>query len=74
MTTITHVTSFAEIRARLEDKPMRADKIWHDRKKHSYRPGQPCDRCGRNDWSIGRKTAECNNDRCGNVLLLEKTI
>jgi hypothetical protein len=71
---IAHVTSFAEIRQRLENNPGRADKIWHERTKNSYRPGQPCDRCGGSEWAIGRKTAECGNPRCGNVLLLEKTI
>ncbi len=66
---IGHVTSFAEIRERLENKPLRAAKAWYKRTKNSYRSGQPCDQCGRIDWSIGRVMAECNV--CDNVLLLE---
>jgi hypothetical protein len=71
---ITHVTSFAEIRERLQNKPLRAAKAWHKRTKHSYRAGQPCDHCGQTDWAIGRKTAECRNPKCCNTLLLEATI
>ena len=69
---ITHVTSFAEIRERLQNKPLRAAKAWHKRVKNSYRSGQPCDQCGRTDWSVGRVTADCNH--CGNPLLLEAVI
>lgn len=69
---VGHVTSFAEILERLKANPVKAQRQWHKRVKNSYRSGQPCDCCGRNDWSIGRKTAECNG--CGNSLLLEATI
>lgn len=64
-----HVTSFAEIRERLAENPVRVRRQWHARVKNSYRPGQPCDHCGRIDWSVGRVVAECNH--CANVLLLE---
>jgi hypothetical protein len=67
--TVGHVTSFAEIRARLETPPMKAQRIWHARSKHSYRPGQPCPNCGQVNWEVGRVTAECGG--CGHALLLE---
>lgn len=63
------VTSFAEIHARLVGNPVKKARAWHERRKNSYRTGQPCDHCGRIDWSVGRVTVECNN--CANVLLVE---
>ena len=69
---ITHVTSFAETRDRLQNKPLRAAKAWHKRTKHNYRAGQPCDYCGHTNWHVGRVMAECGN--CGTALLLEATI
>lgn len=67
--TVGHVTSFAQIRARLESPSMKAQRIWHERSKNSYRSGQPCGNCGAIAWEVGRVTAECG--RCGHALLLE---
>lgn len=69
---ITRITSFAEIRARIEGNPIRAAKAWHKRKKNSYRAGQPCDYCGLTSWHVGRVMAECG--RCGTALFLEHTV
>lgn len=72
MASAYQVTSFAEIRARLEAHPVKRQRQWHARVKNSYREGQPCDHCGHQAWNVGRVTAECGNPRCGNAVLKEK--